>query len=66
MKIQLNGRPYEVLQGTTVLALVRELNLTTDRVAVERNRVIVRREEFGRKAIEEGDRIEVVHFVGGG
>lgn len=66
MKIQLNGRPFEVRPGTTLLDLVKELDLVADRVAVERNREIVGRGELGRRTIEEGDRIEVVHFVGGG
>jgi thiamine biosynthesis protein ThiS len=66
MKIQLNGRPHEVRPGTTLQALVNELGLATDRVAVERNREVVRRAELDRQTLEEGDRIEVVQFVGGG
>ncbi len=66
VEITVNGEPRSVRDGTTVLALLRELSLPETRVAVERNRSIVRKTEFGATAVAAGDRIEIVTFVGGG
>jgi thiamine biosynthesis protein ThiS len=52
--------------GLTVQGLLVELGLATDRVAVEHNREVVRRALWGETALAEGDRLEIVHFVGGG
>ena len=65
MRIQVNGEPREVA-ATTVLALVEELGLDVRKVAVERNLEIVPRSLHATTAIADGDRIEVVQFVGGG
>ena len=65
MRIQVNGEPLEVA-AATVLALVEELGLDVRKVAVERNLEIVPRSLHGATAIMDGDRIEVVQFVGGG
>jgi thiamine biosynthesis protein ThiS len=65
MHIQVNGQPREVA-AATVLALVEELGLDVRKVAVERNLEIVPRSLHGATAIADGDRIEVVQFVGGG
>ena len=53
-------------EGTTVRALLVELGLGDTLVAVERNRDIVPRAEHASAAIADGDRLEIVHFVGGG
>jgi thiamine biosynthesis protein ThiS len=70
MEIVLNGNAHSVARGATVLelleALRNEVSLDPARVAVERNRAIVRRTEWAATALEAGDRIEVVQFVGGG
>jgi thiamine biosynthesis protein ThiS len=65
MRIQVNGEPREVA-AATVLALVEELGLNVRKVAVERNLEIVPRSLHGATALCDGDRIEVVQFVGGG
>ncbi|WP_272492467.1 sulfur carrier protein ThiS [Sandaracinobacteroides sayramensis] len=64
--IMLNGERRETPQGTTVAALVEALELAKGRVAVERNREIVPMSLWGDVVLEEGDSLEVVHFVGGG
>jgi thiamine biosynthesis protein ThiS len=64
--IVLNGEPHSVAGGTTVAALVTGLGLVPAQVAVERNRDIVPRGEYARTELCEGDRLEVVTFVGGG
>ncbi len=65
MQIQLNGEPREV-RADTILALVEELGLDIRKVAVERNLEIVPRSLHAATPVAEGDRIEVVQFVGGG
>ncbi|MBI2262023.1 MAG: sulfur carrier protein ThiS [Caulobacterales bacterium] len=65
MRIQVNGEPREVA-AATVLALVEELGLDVRKVAVERNLEIVPRSLHGATPIADGDRVEVVQFVGGG
>ncbi|MBI5342569.1 MAG: sulfur carrier protein ThiS [Deltaproteobacteria bacterium] len=66
MEILVNGEPRIVGDGATVRSLLRELSLPESRVAVERNRSLVRKAEFENAALAEGDRIEIVTFVGGG
>lgn len=66
MEIFVNGERRKVGAGTTVLFLLRELSLPETRVAVERNRSLVRKTEFADTVLGEGDRIEIVTFVGGG
>ena len=65
MRIQVNGDTREVA-ARTVLALVEELGFDVRKVAVERNLTIVPRSLHGETALEDGDRIELVQFVGGG
>jgi len=66
MEVVVNGDPRAVAPGTTVASLLRELSLPASRVAVERNREIVRKAEYEAVALSAGDRIEIVTFVGGG
>lgn len=66
MRILVNGTSRELAEGASVAELVRELGLTSERVAVERNGRIVRRAEHGETRLAEGDRVEVVTLVGGG
>lgn len=63
--IQVNGEERSVAAGT-ILALVEELGLDVRKVAVERNLAIVPRSLHAGTALEDGDRIELVQFVGGG
>jgi sulfur carrier protein len=64
--IVLNGETRELEAGQTVSDLLHELGLDSRQVAVERNREIVPRSEHGSAVLAEGDRLEVVTFVGGG
>ena len=66
MEILLNGLPREIPAGATVASLLRELSLPATRVAVERNREIVRKPEYESTPLAAGDRLEIVTFVGGG
>ncbi|CAN5353396.1 sulfur carrier protein ThiS [soil metagenome] len=65
MRVQVNGDTLDIAAGT-ILALVQELSLDPRKVAVERNLEIVPRSLHATTALSEGDRIELVVFVGGG
>ena len=66
MKITLNGDPFEIIGAVTLSELLQSLDIDPRRVAVEHNLVIVKRSVYGSTAVKEGDRVEVVNFVGGG
>lgn len=66
ISLTLNGEPRRVTAGSCVADLLRELGLEGARVAVERNLEIVPRSTFGEVVLADGDRLEIVHFVGGG
>ena len=66
MRVELNGEPKELAEGTTLLSLIEQLSLAPERVAVELNRDVIRRADWPATPLNDGDRVEVVHFVGGG
>ena len=66
MNVIINGERRELPGRLTVEALIEHLELDSRRVAVEINRRILKRAEFGDVTVREGDELEVVHFVGGG
>jgi sulfur carrier protein len=69
MHFVLNGQTREFEQlapGANLQDLIAELGLKGDRVAIEHNGNIVSRAEWGDTRLAEGDRLEIVHFVGGG
>ncbi len=66
MTIQVNGETRNVADGSTVADLLRHLELVADRVAVEVNLEILDREKFAGRELREGDRIEILSFIGGG
>ena len=66
MVLQINGETRTVPPVSNVLELVEYLGIGQDRVAVEINRCIIKRQDWGRTALQERDQIEIVQFVGGG
>ncbi len=66
MQIIVNGETRVAQDGATVIDLLRELGLDGGRVAVERNLYILPRPHWGDTKVEDGDRYEIVQFVGGG
>ena len=66
MTIVVNGTQTEIAEGTDISDLVSSLGLAAERVAVELNKRIVRRADWASTRISEGDKVEIVHFVGGG
>lgn len=66
MKLMVNGESRESADGATVAALLRELGLDRQACAVEVNAELVPRSRHADRALEPGDRVEVVTLVGGG
>ncbi|MGO1460815.1 MAG: sulfur carrier protein ThiS [Marinobacter sp.] len=66
MQVQVNGEVMELPAGATVAALVEKMALTGKRLAVEINEDIVPRSQHPEFALSDGDRVEVVHAIGGG
>lgn len=66
MRVYVNGESRELSGPTSLTELVTELDLPPARVAVELNRAVVRRSEWSTTMLQDDDRIEIVHFVGGG
>jgi thiamine biosynthesis protein ThiS len=66
MNITLNGEKKQVADNITVDGLLESLNIQHQRVAVELNEMIVKKDRYGETIISEGDALEVVSFMGGG
>ena len=66
MQIRINGEDKQIADGLTVAQLLDELSLEPTRVAVERNKELVRRTTFAEAALSDGDELEIVTLVGGG
>ena len=66
MVITLNGDRFEIDEPLSVTALLERLDIDPRRVAVEHNLAIVKRHRFPEIVVGDGDRIEIVNFVGGG
>jgi len=62
----INGESRELAPGLTVAGLLQDLGIDTRKVAVERNLEIVPKSAFAATEVQEGDRLEIVHFIGGG
>ena len=66
VRISINGESREVSADTRVEDLLRTLGISTPRVAVEYNREILPKPQYGETVLREGDFLEIVQFVGGG
>ncbi len=66
MFIEINGEQRDVPQLLNLKELVEHLKLAPERLAIELNRKVIRRTDWQATALNEGDRVEIVHFVGGG
>jgi thiamine biosynthesis protein ThiS len=66
MQIRVNGEPQEIPENATVSDLLLGLQIRAERVAVERNRLVVRRGTYAETRLAQGDEIEILTFVGGG
>ena len=66
MQIQLNGKPHHCRDGESLAQLLVDTGYSLRRVAVEVNREIVPRSTHAQRTLHEGDRVEIVHAIGGG
>ena len=65
-KIQLNGSPYEINNGTNLSELLNKLKIQKNKVAIEVNGVIVEKKKYPNLVLNIDDKVEIVHFIGGG
>jgi sulfur carrier protein len=66
IQIHLNGQARTWRSGTTVADLLRDLDIKAERVAVELNLEVLDRATFDQRLLKEGDRLEILGFIGGG
>lgn len=66
LRIYVNGESRDLPAPISLAELINQLDLPAARIAVELNRAVVRRSEWSTTMLQDEDRIEVVHFVGGG
>tara|TARA_B100000029_G_scaffold469834_1_gene508059 strand:+ start:345 stop:563 length:219 start_codon:yes stop_codon:yes gene_type:complete len=65
-KIQLNGDPYEVDNGTNLIELLNKLKIKKNKVAIEVNGEIIEKNKYPNLILNKNDKVEIVHFIGGG
>jgi thiamine biosynthesis protein ThiS len=65
-RIQLNGSSYEINSGSNINELLNKLRIKKNKVAVEINGKIVEIYKYSNLIINKGDKVEIVHFIGGG
>ena len=65
-KIQLNGDPYEINGQTNLNELLNKLKIQKNKVAIEVNGEIVQKDKYQNLILRKDDKVEIVHFIGGG
>ena len=65
-KIQLNGSPYVINNETNLNQLLNKLRIQKNKVAIEVNGVIIEKNKYPKVILNKGDKVEIVHFIGGG
>ena len=65
-KIQLNGDIYEVNYGTNLNELLNKLKIKKNKVAIEVNGEIIEKKKYNNLVLTKNDKVEIVHFIGGG
>ena len=65
-KIQLNGTPYEINNGINLNELLNKLKIQKNKVAIEVNGAIVEKNKYPNFILNKDDKVEIVHFIGGG
>ena len=66
IKIKLNGKFIKIQDKTTLLSLIKNLKVPINKVAIELNQTIINKKSLGKIKIKKNDKIEIVHFIGGG
>ena len=65
-KIQLNGKKVTIKAKTTIYELLKKFKLNNKKVAIEYNGIIIPKTNYKKKHLKNNDKLEVVHFIGGG
>ena len=65
-KIQLNGVPYKINNGTNLNELLNKLKLQKNKIAIEVNGEIIEKSKYPNLILRRDDKVEIVHFIGGG
>jgi len=65
-KIQLNGDSYEINNGTNLIELLNKLKIKKNKVAIEVNGEIIESNKYSNLILYKDDKVEIVHFIGGG
>ena len=65
-KIQLNGKKVDIKSNCSLFDLLKKYKLANKKVAIEHNGIIVPKANFKKKNLKHNDKIEIVHFIGGG
>ena len=65
-KIQLNGKKINLHSGFTIIDLLKKYKLLNKKIAIEYNGVILQKNKYKNKYLKDKDRVEIVHFIGGG
>ena len=65
-KIQLNGKKITIKSNFSILDLLKKYKLSNKKIAIELNGAIISKIKFKKKILKDNDKIEVVHFIGGG
>ena len=66
IKINLNGRPLFLPKGTSVYKVIKKNNLYLNKIAIELNKEIINKKKIKKILLKNKDKIEIVHFIGGG
>ena len=66
IKIKLNGKFVKIQDKTTLLSLIKKLKVPINKIAIELNQTIINKKSLGKIKIRKNDKIELVHFIGGG
>jgi sulfur carrier protein len=66
IQIILNGKPHNIKEKTNIISLLETLSLSEKKVAIEINEEVIPRNNYDKKILLAKDRVEIVHFIGGG
>ena len=66
IKIKINGKFIKIQEKTTLLSLIKKLKVPIKKVAIELNQTIVNKKSLGKIKVKKNNKIEIVHFIGGG
>ncbi|MDA9682916.1 sulfur carrier protein ThiS [Candidatus Pelagibacter sp.] len=66
IKITVNGKQMQVITKLSVKSLITKLNMPLNKIAIELNKKIIDKKRISKIQLKKGDKIEIVHFIGGG